>query len=151
MNKFKKNNGQIMLMSVLLICGAILGVSALASTLVLQQIKRSTAAGESARSVFAADAGIERVLWERYRDDNGVLSACATGGTFPSGGFMFEAELSEESGKSIRYKAIIKSCSSGSSLGESGRSARAFGVGFNLCEWGQIDASLCATEPPPTP
>jgi len=125
-----------MLMSVLLICGAILGVSALASSLVLQQLKKSTAAGESARAVFAADAGIERALWARYHDP-------AVGSTCASSTSEFEGELVNSS----QYKIIIRDCSYASSLGESGRSARAFHVIFDgLCGFGgQLDEELCGT------
>lgn len=130
-----------MLMSVLLISGAILAVSALASSLVLQQLKKSTAAGESARAVFAADAGIERALWERYHD-SAIQAGCASS-TFP---FPPETLTNDST-----YTTIIKNCDYASSLGEYGRSARAFHVSFDgLCLLGgQLEDSLCATSTGP--
>ncbi len=136
-----------MLMSVLLICGVILGVSALASSLVLQQLKKSTAAGESARAIFAADAGIERALWERYHVAE-IRNACAVvGGVLPPVS-NFEETFSIDDGEHDSwYKAVIVDCDHASSLGESGRSARAFSVHFDgLCELGgQISPSFCET------
>ena len=137
-----KNRGQVMLMSVLLICGAILAVSALASSLVLQQLKKSTAAGESARAVFAADAGVERALWERYHN-SAVQSGCASS-TSP---LSFSDMLTNDS----EYTTLIKGCDYASSLGEYGRSVRAFHISFDgLCNLGgQLDDSLCATSTGP--
>ena len=130
-----------MLMSVLLICGAVLGVSALASSLVLQQLKKSTAAGESAQAVFAADAGIERSLWERYHNQT-VVDSCASSTNEFSGSLSYE---SEDIGQ---YQTVILNCGRASSLGEAGRSARAFRITFDgLCELGgQMD--FCATTTP---
>lgn len=133
-----------MLMSVLLICGAVMGVSALASSLVLQQLRKSTAAGESARAVFAADAGLERVLWERYHNDT-VQSTCASS-TSP---FLFTDTLANDS--EYKYTALIRDCDYASSLGEYGRSARAFHISFDgLCDLGgQLNDGLCATPTEP--
>lgn len=142
MNKFRENKGQIMLMSVLLICGAILGVSALASTLVLQQIKKSTATGESARAVFAAEAGIERALYYRYQETRWVndveVPACSVESN-PD----LDGVLQVDTEHTAKYTIRTDGCASASSLGESGRSARAFSILFNLCEWGQLNPNLC--------
>jgi|GEM_PF-2815445 hypothetical protein len=147
MSEFRKNSGQVMLMSVLLICGAILGVSALASTLVLQQLKKSTGAGESARAVFAADAGAERALWLRYHDEEGlgIWSACKDGESHA--GSLPPVPLVKLNGKD-EYTIVFNSCDSASSLGQAGRSARAFTVFFNLCAWDQLAGELCQQEEP---
>lgn len=60
---FKKRNGQVMVLSVLMLGGVLLGVSALAGLLMVYQIRQANDAVNSARAFFAADAAME---WQTY-------------------------------------------------------------------------------------
>jgi hypothetical protein len=74
----KKNmrSGQAMLIAVLSLGGAILGATTVAGLLTLYQIRATTDSENSAKAIFAADAGIEWAEFDQY---------CATD-VSPSGG-----------------------------------------------------------------
>lgn len=79
----KKNNskdGQIMLMSVLTIGAVMLGATAIAGFLVLYQIRMSTNASDSAKAIFAADAGIEWGIYSFTNPTSTPPSASFTNG-----------------------------------------------------------------------
>jgi len=57
--------GQAMLLTVMLLSSAILGATALAALLVLFQLRQATDAKASTQAIFAADSGIECVLFEK--------------------------------------------------------------------------------------
>jgi hypothetical protein len=65
MHKSKK--GQIMLMSVLTLGAVMLGATVVAGFLVLYQIRMSSNAADSAKAIFAADAGIEWAIFSFTR------------------------------------------------------------------------------------
>ena len=56
--------GQVMLLTVLVIGGLLLGASAIAGLLMVYQLRQSSDVTNSTKAIFAADAGIE---WELYR------------------------------------------------------------------------------------
>jgi hypothetical protein len=60
----KSNQGQIMLLTVLILGGVIISAASLLGFLVIYKIRQITDLGNSAKAVFAADAGIE---WELLR------------------------------------------------------------------------------------
>jgi len=64
--KQNKRSGQAMLIAVLSLGGAILGATAVAGLLTLYQIRATTDSENSARAIFAADAGIEWVQFDHY-------------------------------------------------------------------------------------
>ncbi|MCR4261076.1 MAG: hypothetical protein NUV96_01985 [Candidatus Colwellbacteria bacterium] len=66
----EKEKGQLMLLSVLLITSAVLAATTVASLLILFQLRQAADAKSSAQAVFAADAGVERALYERYRENS---------------------------------------------------------------------------------
>ncbi|MEX2054037.1 MAG: hypothetical protein WD883_00615 [Candidatus Colwellbacteria bacterium] len=117
--KAEKQKGQVMLMSVLLISSAVLGAATLAGLLVLFQLRQTADAEASARAVFAADAGIERALYEVYRKDH-----CNAGGGLP----IRSTELGDEfTDQSTEYLVNFhEDCTVAQSGGRSGRAARAF-------------------------
>jgi len=56
-------SGQALLMSVIMMGGALLGAAAIAGVLMLFQVRQANNAADSARALFAADAGLE---WRTY-------------------------------------------------------------------------------------
>lgn len=62
-----KNNGQVMLLTILIFGGAMITATIIAGTLTIQSIRQSTLAAESAKAIFAADAGVD-FLWYRCRE-----------------------------------------------------------------------------------
>lgn len=73
-NKTKRTSGQALLISVVMMGGALLGAAAIAGVLMLYQIRQANNAADSAKALFAADAGLE---WNTYcvfvagTDENG--------------------------------------------------------------------------------
>ncbi|MBU4387844.1 hypothetical protein KJ644_05285 [Candidatus Dependentiae bacterium] len=61
---FNRNNGQVMLLTALILGGAILGASTIAGYLMTLKIRASSDIANSAKAIFAADTGIE---WELYK------------------------------------------------------------------------------------
>ena len=55
-----------MLLSVLAISGTFLAVSAIAGLLMIYQIRRTTDFANSAKAIFAADAGVEAILYNKF-------------------------------------------------------------------------------------
>ncbi len=56
--------GQVMLLTVLVIGGLLLGASSIAGLLMVYQIRQSSDVINSTKAIFAADTGLE---WELYR------------------------------------------------------------------------------------
>jgi hypothetical protein len=73
------NSGQAMILAVLTLGGAILGVTAIAGLLMLYQIRQSTDFQNSAKSIFAADAGVELALENYFRHEGGPLGTLSNG------------------------------------------------------------------------
>ena len=61
-----KRSGQAMLIAVLALGGAILGATTVAGLLMLYQIRATTDTANSAKAIFAADAGTEWALFNYY-------------------------------------------------------------------------------------
>jgi hypothetical protein len=61
-----KRSGQAMLIAVLSLGGAILGATTVAGLLTLYQIRATTDTANSAKAIFAADAGVEWTLFDHY-------------------------------------------------------------------------------------
>lgn len=58
-----------MLLSVLIISGAILGATAIAGLLMLNQVRQATNVSLSTQALFAADTGIEWELFKLFKPD----------------------------------------------------------------------------------
>lgn len=58
-----KKSGQVLLMSVMMLGGILLSATAIAGLLMQYQIRQTNDAANSAKALFAADAGLE---WESY-------------------------------------------------------------------------------------
>ena len=57
--------GQVMILTVLIVSGTILGATTIAGILMLNQIRQATNVEHSLQAIFAADAGLE---WELYNN-----------------------------------------------------------------------------------
>lgn len=65
-DKAHMRSGQAMLIAVLSLGGAILGATTVAGLLTLYQIRATTDSANSAKAIFAADAGIEWAQFDHY-------------------------------------------------------------------------------------
>ena len=59
--------GQLMLITVLILGGTILGASAIAGLITTYRIRQSSDAKDSAIAIFAADAGLERAFYRCFK------------------------------------------------------------------------------------
>ncbi|GEM_PF-1991475 len=81
--KIKKNSGQapstssgqVMMITVLVLSGVIIGAAAIAGILTVRQTRQTADASNSSKSVFAADAGLEWRLYKLYNDNHNVYSS----------------------------------------------------------------------------
>ncbi len=69
-----RRNGQVMILSVMMLGGILLSGAAIAGLLMLYQIKASNDVVASAKAVFAADTGLEAASWCAF-GSNGYCSA----------------------------------------------------------------------------
>jgi hypothetical protein len=65
-NQKDKRSGQAMLIAVLALGGAILGATTVAGLMTLYQIRATTDTANSAKAIFAADAGTEWAMFNYY-------------------------------------------------------------------------------------
>ena len=66
-----------MLLTILILGGAMMSASLIAGFLTLQSIRQSTLSSESAKAIFAADAGIDYMFYKcRQEDSSGALIWC---------------------------------------------------------------------------
>ena len=63
-----KRKGQAMLLTLLALGGTLFGATTIAGILVVYQLRQSADAGNSAKAIFAADAGIEWGLYQLFKD-----------------------------------------------------------------------------------
>jgi len=110
----KRKGGQTMILTVLLLSGAILSATAISAMLVLFQLRQASDIESSAQAIFAADAGIECVLYEATAG-SGNYSGCQ--GTLDNG---------------AKYVVIDDGSGTFKSVGEAGgrRTARALEISF---------------------
>lgn len=133
----KGNSGQAMLISVLSLSGAILGATAIAGLLTLYQLRSANDSQNSAKAIFAADAGVEWTLFNYYcgmagrctggAPDGGAVSPDAS--TLPS--FTNSASLSVTCSDANGDASACSDASntvSAVTIGASGNSKRAFAV-----------------------
>jgi hypothetical protein len=66
---FKKQNGQIMLLTTLVMSGTILAATTVAGLLMVYQIRQSGNAEQSTKAIYAADAGLEFQLYRVFTKD----------------------------------------------------------------------------------
>src|SRR3989344_6115965 len=83
--KWLHSSGQVMLITVLALSGTILGATTIAGLLMLYQIRQSADIINSAKAVFAADSGLERALYEKFRIGAGCLDVDSLEGQLSNG------------------------------------------------------------------
>ncbi len=108
----QSQKGQVMLLTVILLSGAILGATSLTGLLVLYQIRQATDVTSSTQAIFAADSGLECALYQHFKDLTQDCSDVLLG----NGARFQTGTLS--GGNIVR------------SVGQVGRSARAFELNF---------------------
>ena len=70
--------GQVMLITVLVLSGTILGATAIAGLLMLYQVRQSSDAVSSTKAIYAADSGIEWQLYKFYKAPAPDSQKCKT-------------------------------------------------------------------------
>lgn len=84
----KRRNGQVMIISTVLIGGAMLAATAVAGLVMYYQIRQSNDAAQSTIAIFAADSGIQEGMYCYYYSINSIPvgstkyieNTCSTGG-----------------------------------------------------------------------
>ncbi len=71
-----------MLLTVVLLSGTVLGVTAIAGVLTLYQLRQASNATDSTRAIYAADAGVEWELYKRAKDDKYAKPVMSNGAEF---------------------------------------------------------------------
>jgi len=61
-----KRSGQVIILTVLILGGTLLGTASVAALLLVYQIRQSTDFGNSGKAIFAADSGIEWALYNHF-------------------------------------------------------------------------------------
>jgi hypothetical protein len=104
-----------MVMLVMILGATMLGVSTVAGFITVQKIRTATDITDSAKAIYAADAGIERCLYEKFGADAEPDATCnfAPGEIQLSNGAQVEVT---ETGNLVK------------SIGNASRSYRAFGI-----------------------
>lgn len=123
-------SGQVMILTILALGGTLLGATTVAGLLTLYQIRNSTDLANSAKAIFAADAGVE---WALYN------FSCANGGSQNPCPAPEEGDDDFANGSSVKVTCLgggaSMDCTSSQvnsikSVGASGGSSRAFEVFF---------------------
>ncbi len=106
-----------MLMTVIMLSGAILASTSLAGLLILYQLRQSTDSASSTKAIFAADAGTERALFKEKKGSTDPYPLKQTLGNSPPGNIT-QYTVTQDAVNQLLIKSI----------GQSGRTARAFQI-----------------------
>lgn len=112
----KTKKGQVMILTVMILGGIILGATTIAGLLMIYQIRQSTNVKHSTMAIFAADAGVESCLYN-----------WATGPGFPC---EFELALDNGASSTVTYSLDEEGNYKIKSTGQYGNSLRAFEISF---------------------
>ncbi|MCL5017327.1 MAG: hypothetical protein M1155_01520 [Patescibacteria group bacterium] len=83
MKKINKTDGQVMMIVVLVLSGIIIGATAISGLMTVRQTRQTADAGNSSKSVFAADAGLEWRMYKFIKDNYQCKDElCRDGGLF---------------------------------------------------------------------
>ncbi len=112
-----------MLLTVILLSGAILGITSFAGLLMLYSLRQSVDITASHQAIYAADSGIECSVYKKIKGD----SSKNCGESKPDGSQSQEVKLTN----GAVYNTIVASDDkSVKSIGRAGRSIRAFEISF---------------------
>ena len=64
----KKNSGQVLILTVLILSGTVLAVTTIAGILMVYQIRQTGNVTDSAKAIFAADTGLEWELYKKFKN-----------------------------------------------------------------------------------
>jgi len=125
-NKFKLQRGQVMLLTLLFIGSSILIFSTIAGYIMIQRIRASSNTMDSTKAIFAADSGVECMLFKyaSTSEDRSSLDCNTAGGGILSFDDNFVSVYTEIASSSVGTSSYIKS------IGTSNRSKRAFYLSF---------------------
>ena len=124
--------GQVMLITVLVLSGTILGATAIAGLLMIYQVRQSTDIMNSTKAIYAADSGIEWRLYKFFKTDFQVCKNCSD--PVDPGGACPQPAMLNISGS---QSPIITSCATFGGVatttvikatGNSGNTSRAFEI-----------------------
>lgn len=140
-----------MLLTVLVLAAVFLSVTVIAGLLMVYQLSQVTRIVDSAEAIFAADAALERGLFQVFRC-NVAFGSSVTGGPFgPLSNHPNYAEMCDQgnmsiwlppfyneasykmeifTGNNVSWGATPLTVTSIKATGRSGKSARAFEIGF---------------------
>ncbi len=118
----KSEKGQVMILSVLALGGTILGATTIAGLLMVYQLRSTSDVANSAKAIFAADAGIDWMLYQFSKP-----SSTDTQPVF-SNGASFTATCSDSSSHVVDCRN--PSAFTFRSVGQSGSSYRALQLNF---------------------
>lgn len=136
-----RRNGQVMILTVLALGGAILGATTIAGILMLYQIRQATDLTNSGKAIYAADAGLEWTLYNWFCASTGKTPCPA-----PDDVTWNRKTMNLGNGSKVTVTqtcfdasgAVLPTCTAATnassttfkSLGASGNSSRAFGLSF---------------------
>ena len=115
-----KKRGQVMLMTVLIITGTILGSTTIAGLLMIFQIRQASDIVNTTKAIFAADNGLEWRLNKFYKDNQACLN-CDTGVDCPQRDLTNNSTFETECVLNANTVTIR-------SVGASGNASRAFEI-----------------------
>ena len=118
--KYKRQKGQVMLMTTLILSSAILSATTFAGLLVLFQLRQASDITASMKAIFAADSGIECALLVRFENGSGI----------PSPQPDYEERCKRTLNNGSEYKTILTDSGAVKSVGRFKGSARAFEIRF---------------------
>ncbi len=116
----KSKDGQVMLLTAVLISGIVLSATSLAGLLTVYQLRQVTDVTNSTKAIFAADSGIEWELYKNFKDSKASAPACSGGNP---------GQLCN--GATFQTYPDPNNPSIVTSVGTSGRSSRAFQINFS--------------------
>ena len=110
--------GQTMILTVMMLTGAILSATAISALLVLFQLRQASDIKASTQAIFAADSGVECIFYQKIivEPTTGAADYASCEGEFTNGS-SYRVEWNETA---TNFKSV----------GRSGRTARTFGVEF---------------------
>ena len=111
-----------MLIIVLILGASVLGVTTIAGYVSLQKIRAATNIIDSTKAIYAADAGIEWCLYNKFGATGDSTFSCTLDPNSPQSPFAFSAQPSQTSVEVREDNGVIKS------VGNAGSSWRAFGL-----------------------
>ena len=121
-NRYQLRRGQVMLLSVIAITGTLLGATTLSGLLMVYQLRGTSDSGNSAKAIFAADAGLDWGLYQNvYPTSSDPAPSLSNGADFT---------LTCYDSTSVEISCRDASVASIRSVGHAGNSYRALEVSF---------------------